>query len=248
MPWNLQGDLTRYSLLILPNFAVLESEVKAKLLDYVEKGGTLIVYGTDTFMHFKEELKIKECAYCDENQTANVSAKNMRAYIKKGYLRVKSIAEVCSLMNENTPKGQELPALLRSKYGKGEILGIPFNFGMAYDVERNVCLREFLAEAMQGIDFKLRVCGSHYVDPALMSKNGKTYIHLLNTHGEHRTLGIQTYDEIPSIYNVCIEYKTDKRPETVRLLPENIALPFTYENGVVKTVVEKLEIHSAIEL
>lgn len=81
-----------------------------------------------------------------------------------------------------------------------------------------------------------------------MEKNGKTYIHLLNTSGEHRAARVKAFDEILPIYNVSIMYKVDKMPSQVTLLSENKALSYTYEAGMLKVQVEKIEIHSAIEI
>ena len=50
------------------------------------------------------------------------------------------------------------------------------------------------------------------------------------------------------MYNISVEYKLAKVPTKVKLLPENIPLLFEYDKGVLKVAVDKVEIHSAIEI
>ena len=105
-----------------------------------------------------------------------------------------------------------------------------------------------MGEIANTVERKLYVSGSHYIETALMQKSNKTYIHLLNTAGEHRAARVKTFDEIPPIHNVTVVYKTGKRPQSVRLLPENIVLPFDFVDKTLKIFIDSVKIHSAIEI
>ena len=56
---------------------------------------------------------------------------------------------------------------------------------------------------------------------------------------------VKVFDEI---YNVSVVYKLQNKPTNVTLVPENIPLTYEYENGELKVNVNKVEIHSAIEI
>ena len=89
-----------------------------------------------------------------------------------------------------------------------------------------------------------------------MEKDGKTYLHLLNTAGEHRAEKnakraegkTKTFDEIPPVGPIAVEYRLGRKPVSARLLPKNEQLPFTYENGLLKLTVDRVAIHEAIEI
>jgi hypothetical protein len=50
------------------------------------------------------------------------------------------------------------------------------------------------------------------------------------------------------VYDVNFEVKVEKAVTGAKLVPENKELPFTYENGKVKFVLEKLQCHQMVEL
>ena len=251
-----------YSALALANGGAIEPALKDKLLAYVEEGGTLIVTGTDSIGLFRDELLVREMEIVDKLPLVIIRGGDMRSLMQKKYAKLQTDATVRNVMNvvrlegniemTNPPPkkaiGEEIPSVIERKIGKGKIVGIAFDFGVAYNEERLAQLRMLLGDIVLGEACKLSIKGSRYIETALMEKNGKTYIHLLNASGEHRAARVKTFDEILPIYHVTATYKTEKQPKSVRLLPENIPLAYSYENGVLSVSVEKVEIHSAIEI
>lgn len=251
-----------YTLLALANGGAIETDLKDKLLSYVKNGGTLLVTGAESLALFKDELQIAELTWENESPLTIIRGGDMRALMQQNYAIVKTCASVRNVMNvvklegdvncTNPPPkkaiGEEVPSVIEQRFGKGKIVAITFDFGLAYNEERSAQLRMLLGDILKETEPKLRVYGSKYVETALMEKDGKMYIHLLNTAGEHRAQRVKTFDEIPPLYDITVEYKTDKNPTSVRLLLENIELPFEYKNGAIKVNVKKLAIHSAIEI
>ena len=255
-------NLSDYSIVVLANGAVIESELKEKILGYVKAGGTLIVTGAESVELFCEELQVVENIPVKESPLTIIRGGGMRALMKQNYVKVKTSAKICNVMNvvrlegdvacTNPPPkkaiGEEIPSVIESLYGNGKIVAVPFDFGLAYNEERSSQLRMLIGDIIERCSRKLYVRGSHYLETALMEKNGKTYIHLLNTAGEHRAARVKVFDEILPMYNISVEYKLAKVPTKVKLLPENIPLLFEYDKGVLKVAVDKVEIHSAIEI
>jgi hypothetical protein len=145
-------------------------------------------------------------------------------------------------------QGESVPATYRIKYGKGNITIVLFDAGTAYAENRSSVIRDFIKEAVSAAEFKLKISGSHYIDTALMEKEGKTYIHLINMAGEQRDDNAKVFDEIPPLCNIKVEYKCDKPPVSVTLMPQNKKLKYTYVKGILKFKINKLKIHSAVEL
>ncbi len=248
-----------YSVLVLSNCEALEANLKNELLQYANSGGTLFICGADAALLFKDELKIRSA---ESGDLAIVRGGDMRVLMSQKHLRVKTDANVRCVMNpvklegdlsiSNPPPKKHImddtPSLIEVSYGKGRIIAVLFNLGEAYELERSAQLRRLVGDVLSEADLKLRVDGTHYVDTALMQNNGKHYVHLLNTAGEHRAESVKTFDEIPPVYNISVSYKIDEKPKSVRLLPAGIPLDFEYENGCLKCKVEKVDIHAAIEI
>ncbi len=260
-PFQLKNP-SDYTMLALSNVGDIEPELKETLLDYVSNGGNLLLAGVNVLKLFQNELQITEIIDKVPANQAMIRGGNMRALMCQDYVKVKSNAQTFAVLNEiclegdlncaNPPPkktvGKEYPSVIVANYGKGKIFATTFNFGLAYETERTAQLRKLMGEVISTLKLKLKVKGTHYVETVLKQNNGKTYIHLLNTAGEHRANLVKSFDEIPPIYDISVEYKTDKKPKNLILLPENKPLDFVYENGVIKTKVNKIEIHSAIEI
>ena len=59
---------------------------------------------------------------------------------------------------------------------------------------------------------------------------------------------LQLIEETPPLHNVLIKVRLEIKPRCVRLVPENVALHFSYENGFTEFVVPRMEGHSIIEI
>ena len=57
---------------------------------------------------------------------------------------------------------------------------------------------------------------------------------------------LRTWRELTKKHDVEIELDVAEKPTEVKLEPEGKILPFTWDNGVVKTCVDKIEIHSVV--
>ena len=267
-------NLKRFSMIVLPDCGDIEKSIKNRLLQYVKGGGTVILTGTRTLELFKNELLIKNIKTVTSKPSILIRGGNSRNIVNKNYSIVEGNFNILSVFNvldiehpidtqyqtqiaghevENQQEerqiiGKEYPSVIESNIGKGKLIAITFDYGLAYGSERSSELKNLLKDITKTIPKKLNVKSSSYLEVDLQTNNDKTYIQLLNAGGEHRASLVKAFDEIPPLYHIEVEYKCKKQPKFVRLLPENINLPFTYSNKTLKTFVEKIEIHSAIEI
>lgn len=266
MPSRL-NDLDSFSMLALSECAELEPDVRAQLLAYAQNGGTLFLSGMKTVSAFREELGISAM---ETGDFAVIRGGGLRALMMQPFCKLTTSATVLNVMNPirsvgdpsvaNPPPQKvtepDVPSLIEVSYGKGRIVAAPFDIGKEYEGDRTAQLRSFVGEALARANRKLSVRGTRYVDVALMEKDGKTYLHLLNTAGEHRAEKnakraegkTKTFDEIPPVGPIAVEYRLGRKPVSARLLPKNEQLPFTYENGLLKLTVDRVAIHEAIEI
>lgn len=260
----LARDLSEYNLLIVPNAAAVEPELKAKLIGFAQNGGALVLCGPDTAALFAEEAGVTVKEKITNDPILQVSSDVNQIDVRQPYAVVKpkkgtrvldtmemfAAGEYCANPPTKVERRGRIPAVLRRKYGRGSITCVTFDIGLGYLKDRTAQLRDLFARACSDTGLKLKVSGSHYADISLMKKNGREYIHLVNTAGESRSDKVKTFDEIPPLYNIKVEYKCGRRPKNVTLLPENKPLTFSYneKTGKIKFTVKKLEIHSAVEI
>ena len=249
-------DLSEYPLILVSDMPAIERNVKEMLLDYAKKGGALVVCGAATAGLFTEALGIEVLKTVTDEPILYLSKGADWIEVRQAYSVLRPLkGTVVTDTMEKREKGQvggnvRIPAVVRRRIGRGTITGIALDLGFAYQDERKEQLRGFFSRACQAAKMRLKVSGSRYVDVALMQKDGKEYIHLVNTAGEHRADRVKTFGEIPPLCNIKIEYECGYLPSSVILLPENKPVRFSYnpKTHKLKLTVKKLEIHSAIEV
>lgn len=250
----LRHDLSEYSALFVGNVGVIEDELKEKLLAYAAQGGQLFLLGANTAELFAADTGISIQKKVTSDPVLRVKGGEMRAEVHQAYA-VLSAQNIVSEMQtlESVDKllypAEDIPACVATLYGRGEIVTVPFNFGLAYWRENTAALGEFAAELVRRIrGRKVTAEGSRYVTVNLMQKEGAEYIHLLNMAGPHRSVSVKTFAEIPPLHDIKVSYRRAEKPVSAVMYPEGKPLAFTYKNGTVNMQVEELDIHSVIEI
>ena len=148
-----------------------------------------------------------------------------------------------------TAKGTEIASVVNS-LGKGKIAGIFFNAGSAYLNYKSPALRDFIAERILELfpNPLVKINGSHLVHATINRLNGKTMVNLINVAGEHTNQSAIGYDEIPSIKNLAVSIRTEKKPSQILLQPGEHILEFEFSDGIANLIVPELLIHSIIEI
>ncbi len=79
----------------------------------------------------------------------------------------------------------------------------------------------------------------------VMQQDNRKIVHLLFAHTTNRGRNTEVIEDLIPLYNINVELKCDK-PKSVKLVPENQEINFTYENGKVKFTVPKVFCHQMI--
>ena len=255
MEHHLQGRMSEYGLIVVPEWEKLEETFRQELLKYVEGGGNLLVIGTETVKLFKTELgvelgpiiKFNEPRFGFENElhfgydkVLTGTSSNYQSFVASA--ATQNFGKMYSARDLRYEIGA---AATVRQLGKGKIAGIYSDFGSNYAKNESHISRDFLGQlAKQLFQPLVSVEGSDLVQVALNQKDGKTFLNLVNMSGNHKSAA--AYDEIPLLGPLSITLQHPKKPRRLTLQPENKPLTFEYQNGKVKFVLPRLEIHSVV--
>jgi hypothetical protein len=253
MEHNLSGKMDQYPLIIIPECNFLNPSFKNELMDYVRKGGNLLVIGSATTKLFEKELEIESLTEVADNQLF-IATPDRIGGIRSQLASVKlaSSAKVTSVLysdNDFRFKGEIISSSV-NKVGQGKIAGIYFNAGSSYYEYKSPVLRDFISNRINELFNApiVKLNGSKLVHITVNSLNNRTYINLVNIAGEHTNIQALGYDEIPVLKNLSIEIRTPEKPANIILQPDGKKLKFRFSNGVSKVVLSELKIHSILEI
>jgi hypothetical protein len=248
MTHQILGRMAAYKLLVLPDWSIIEDELKAELLAYVANGGALIAGGPNAAKIFEEELGVKIGEQKDE-PVIYIEQGNYLAGLDTCYAPVETVnaQEFGKMFTADNRKAPSWPAATIAVLGKGKIAGVYFRGENGYLASRSAAVRDFIASlALQIAKPRLRLQAPKCIDASLMEKDGRLIINLLNTAGDHGDIRLRTFDVIPPVYHIEVKLLLDKEPAGVTLQPGNKKALYSYADGIVKIEVEKLDIHTAI--
>ena len=253
-------DISKYKCIILPDHVSLSDEDKKKLTKFTENGGKLVVSYDSAF----DELGIKKIApsefvedfiKCDIDDYTTPFLSYSSAY------KVQCDGEVLAQVYEpffnrtlrhfcghkNTPnkcEAAEYPALVR----KGNVIYFAHPVFEAYNKSGNFVLENYI---IKGIDLaydravvteNLPSCGRIRVRE---SKDGYLALHVLYSVPVNRGIACLLAD-FPTLHDVKITVKTDKKVTEVRTEPNGEKLEFTYENGKVSFTLPPFSLHNLV--
>ena len=253
MEHHLQGKMSQYTLIIIPECDYLEASFLEELKKYVADGGNLLIIGTETAKLFEKELGIKSLVKA-EDVPAFIATSDKIGAIRSTIAEVELIpgAKVISNFYNSSDfrdKGKNIASSI-NKVGKGKVAGVYFNAGSAYLEYKSPVLRDFISNQITELfpEPLVKVNGSHLVHVATNQLNGKMFVNLINITGEHTNQSAIGYDEIPSLKDLTVSIRTAKKPASIVLQPESKELKFDFQNGVSKIIVPELFIHSILEI
>ena len=253
MDHQLKKKLNQYPLIVIPEWAGLKPDLKQQVLDYVNNGGNLLVIGARAVKEFEPQLGVtfsgtpESAAYTIGFDNQMMAAKTEIQYVKAN-AGTQVIGELYLSDDFRFPIGH--PAATVTSYGKGKLAGFYIDLSSAYynyqakgfSTLLNKVLKELLPDPL------VKVTGSDYVHTAVTQKEGKTFIHLINTAGSHFNRKVYEYDKIPATGDLSLEINVSKSVRKVTLQPEGRALKFKSTDGKVSISVPSVTVHSIVQL
>lgn len=255
MEHHLAGRISQYPLLIYPEWRHIDPQFRVQLLDFVRKGGSLLVIGPEAVDLFAKELGIVWEGPAEQRVNG--------LSIQRRLAGVNSLSRVAGLAPDARPVGElrigpgdvndldtpSVPAAAVRRLGNGLIGGVFLNLGERYVNGSTTVSRDFLQAMVRELfpEPLVEVTGSNAVDVSVQKTGGRTLIHLVNTAGPHSDSRVHVFDEIPEVGPLQVRIR-HARPREVTLQPGGERLAFRYEAGVAEVQIPRLDIHRIIVL
>ena len=271
---NLENDADAYPLIIVSElYEGLEAKTVEVLREYVMRGGSLLLIGTTTAQQFASAGFPFSCDYysevpeapnfanCDIGHKKDEFNSKMPCYfsldgksfgVTEGAMSIvatdrgaKDIAFVCrSFRDTGTPFATVIP------YGNGRVGVIGDNLGTHYNLGKQYLHVELIRNVTNELYEPLVKIESAdgVAEISCLSLDGKLMIQIVNADGTHSDLRTVTTNRIPPLENISLLVKADKPPRNVTLRPENKKLAYEYSDGTLHISVDRVAIHSIVEI
>lgn len=252
MTHHITNNLQQYSLVVIPEWEVIEPELKVKLRDYMNNGGNVLVIGAKATRMFDDISRVKEKSITEVSQA--YLGYDARFATLNSDLRVIELNEGSHLFGSVYPsrdfRYSEGPFAAISNCGKGKLACVYADLGAAYLTSTSPVIRDFLSGIVRELfpSPLVTIKGSHKVHVVPAMKNGKLMINLINTSGDHANLNYEGFDEIPPLQNIEVSVKLEKKPQSAMLQPEGKKLTVEYIKGKAVFRIPELKIHRVIEI
>lgn len=269
-----EADISGYKLLILPDICTLDEKLAGKIKEYLSGGGKVIAsyesglnsektdFAVDfgckfegkseynpTYIRPDNDLKsLKKASYVMYEDAMRVSATSgsSAAIIDKPYFN-RTLEHFCS--HQHSPASGE-------KYGDAVVLTentayFAHKVFLEYFMHGSIYTKEIVAAVIENFigDSKLVKTNLPAQGVVTLTENGNSSIvHTLYASPVRRGKDIEIIEDIVPIYNTTVSVKSDKKPKSVRLQPENKALKFKYRNGRTDFTVPKIECWQMTEI
>ncbi|MBR4072795.1 MAG: alpha-L-fucosidase [Clostridia bacterium] len=240
-----------YEAVIIPQWEFISDENKKKLLNYAENGGNLVVIGAECSRQFAELAgvktgKMKDMKYAyimdDDGGFADLGAFWSRDNVQVLDLQV---GEEFIYSNHDL-RDTALPAFRIENIGKGKIAFIPFDFGSLYFGDsKSYIAKNYLSRILKEIVTPFVEINRGLVDITMQEKEGGLLLNLVNMRQGRHELRYVIYNEVTEVYN--LEITINKVFSCVEM-PLGEEFKWEIENGKTKIYIDRLDIHSIIDL
>lgn len=268
---TLEKEASSYRMIVIPElYCGLDICTVRTLLDYAKSGGNLVLTGKNTCRFFADNgapfLFVDTEEYLPEGQQAydNGGKSDGARALKPYYFTANNryfgslfspceinsgIGEAVACFSED-PREVGRPLATVIPYGKGKICAIGFDMGSQYLTEEQYTHRDLIRKAVDGLytpTVKIEsICGR--LEVTVTKKNGELLIQLLNTAGSHSNPTVSTDDTIPPAVDIILSIALDQIPKRLVLQPEGIELEFEYKDGRAQTRIDRINIHSVLQV
>ena len=269
-----ETDISKYKLLILPDICTLDKKLAEKINNYIANGGKVLASYESGLTQDKKEFAVDfgcelegsseykptyirpdediEClpraSYLIYEDAMKVKATGGKstAIIDKPYFN-RSAEHFCSHLHTPYSNEKYSDAVIMTKntaYFAHKVFFEYFKHGNIYTKEIVRAAIETLVGDVKTITTNLPAQGI-----VTLTENGDSQIvHTLYASAVLRGEKTQIIEDIIPIYNTTVSLKTDKKPRSVKLVPQNKKLKFKYNRGNLEFTIPKFECWQMTEI
>lgn len=252
MEHHLDARLAAYPLLVVPEWEWLAPAVRARVLAYVQDGGTLLLIGPRTAAGFEAELDVslrgepgaRRIYLAHEERLAGMTTVVQEVDLGAG------AAPFGTLYANNDFSCPVQPTASIARHGRGRIAATYVTLGESYRHAATAVLRGFVSSLVAALfpEPLVTVHGAPDVDVAVNRIDGHLAINLVNTGGPHACKHVMTVDHIPSTGPINVSVRMATRPTRVRWQPYDTTVEFNFHDGRLELTIPTLAIHGVIDI
>ena len=253
--------LSQYQTLIVTDYVEMEPNIQALLEDYVKNGGKLLIIGAQAADNLSNVFDIPMEKGADQpvvvlkglGSAVEMRCPYMRLLNTNGTFQMDECEVEGDLSCPNPPPtifvAQEIPSFAMYQFEQGSVGVIPVSFGRTYLEDQTWELKHFVMDCAKAMGMGRAITNkAGTVELFVTEKDQKTYVHLINLLGEHRSQNIKTFESIPAATDIQVELPLACTPNFVKLQPENQAIPYTKTNNGICISLPKVELYTIIEI
>lgn len=268
---TLEKYINEYKMIVIPELYQGLDENTVKLLyDYAKNGGKLVLSGKNTCKIFAEYenapytvTEIDEFIENKEKETQNghegVFTKNYKPYLfniddtEYGALfspcGINANGKIWAYVKERHTDFCA-PLSVTSDFGKGSITLIGFDIGLQYLTGTQYMQRKLMKQITDTLYDQIAKieCACGRLEIVALSKDDKLMLQLVNANGSHASSSVASDDLIPPVMDIELSIKLNAPPKKLILQPQGRELSFEYKNSRAYTKIDRVDIHSVIEV
>lgn len=272
---TLEKEYADYKMIVIPElYKGLDDKTVDLLLKYAENGGKLVLVGKKTCNIFAKasgafstvELDpffgVGEKAYDNGGENGhgtNTATPNKPYYFSLNQRNYGVVYAPCGVDSENGQafanirdiKGEQMGSLaITVNYGKGSISAIGFDAGSQYLGCTQYLHRDLIKAVTQDLyEPMVRIESAlGRLEIVCLEKDGRRMIQLLNGGGSHDNRMSASDDLVPPALDIELSISLNGDSAEFILQPEGKKLDYTVKNGRAYMRVERVDIHSVIEI
>ena len=256
-----EQKLSQYQTIVITDYVKMETGVSEQLRVYVKNGGKLLIVGAQAAENLSQLFEIpmekgaEQPVVVLRSQGAAVEMRcpYMRLQNTTGILKMDECEVEGDLNCHNPPPtifvAGQIPSFAIYPFGQGSVGVIPVSFGRSYLQEMSWELKHFVMNCMDAMNVgRARVNKTGTVELLVTEKDNKTYVHLINLLGEHRTQTVKTFESIPAVTDVQVELPLTQTPKFVKLQPENREISYKRTQNGISIQLPGVELYTIIEI
>ena len=246
---TLKAHAYDYPVIVVPEtFAGLAPETVRALMDYAERGGSLVLVGARTCALFEvADAPIHVDERAEKPGSFTLDGREYGALSDYALLGPAGETVACAA---RTPRDEAGPLAVVVPCGRGRIAAVGTDLGTAYAQGAQYLHRRLIRALLDRLYTPL-VSVRHatgLLEIVCLEKDGKLMIQLVNAGGSHRDATVDSDDTLPPCLDVELALRPGRTPKALILRPEGRELPFTTENGEIVVKIDRVPIHEIIEL
>ncbi|MCD6284680.1 MAG: hypothetical protein J7M39_02050 [Anaerolineae bacterium] len=245
---QIAGQLDDYPVIVLPEVHRLAPDFRASLVDYVHRGGSLLLIGAETAQLFGEELGVTligEPVLCHDYLDVGMPmgmCEGIWQEIEPVTARV-----LGRRYPTFDPRKHGRPAATVNDLGKGHIGAVYGPLGTVHLKVHTPQIRDFLRAMMADLfpEPMVELAGPPCIDMSVRRKGDRLLIHLANTAGMQVASAYTILDWVPPVGPLTLRIRMDAPPAAVSQVPAG-AVEHAWQDGVLTVQLPKLEIHAVV--